>query len=129
RSVGAVMRYKYQAAIDEEERNYRQKEFIFLRDQVVATVIRELIALQRSGKVSGRLARVVDAKIDPLKVSEMQAKLQAAHEHMRLVDADLDKAITEELNSLKENNPATYATIQNFDTVLAAFELLTPMGV
>lgn len=129
RSVGSLMKYRYHEAIEAEERSYRQSEFAFLRDHVVARVISELVALQKSGKISGRLAKVVSEKTDPLLVSQMQAKLQAVHEHTKLVDADLDRAINSELDNLKENHPGTYALFQNADTVLSGVELVAPMLV
>jgi hypothetical protein len=80
-----------------EEREYRQAELQFLRDNVVKLVLNELESLRNSKKASGKLAAAVEAALHPVSVCTMQSKLQAAHENMNLVDKELEEAIQSEL--------------------------------
>jgi hypothetical protein len=127
KGFGAVLRWRYQAAMEQQEKDYRQKEFRFLRDNVISFVLNELNRLKESGKIRGRLAEVVAEKLHPVTVSKMQATIQATHENMRLMDSELNQAIIDELNRLKLENPGLYGTMQNFDTVLAGLEAVGPM--
>jgi GTPase SAR1 family protein len=129
KGIGSLMKWRYQAAMDKAEKEYRQAEFNFLRDHVISFVLNELNKLKESGKIRGKLAEVIAAKLHPVSVSQMQAALQTTHENMRLLDSELNQAIVDELNRLKTENSTFYNTLQNFDVVIAGLEAVGPMAV
>jgi|GEM_PF-5291633 len=124
KGLGNFMRALWNDTKAKEEREYRQAEFEFLRDHIVKLVLNELESLRNSKKASGRLAAVIEEALHPVAVSTMQSKLQATHEHMNLVDKELEGAIQVELNRLKDKHPTLYGMFQNGDTILAGMELL-----
>ncbi len=129
KGVGSFMRALWNDTKAKEEREYRQAEFAFLRDNIVKLVLQELDRLRTSEKASGQLATAIENALHPLAVSTMQSDLQTAHESMNLVDRELEDAIQTELNRLKEKHPTIYGMFQNGDTILAGMELLGPVAM
>lgn len=126
RSGSSIVRYIYRESIEEKETAYREAEWKFLQKHVVGRLLTELKQVRDSGHVSGRLAKILREVTDGERFLEKQAELQRLHARMRLVGPELQRAIETELNRLKAEDPATYHSFQNRDTVLAGAQLVAP---
>lgn len=124
-----LVNIRYQSAREAEERAFREREFEFLRKEVLDRVLVALKQLHQAGKVHGRLASAIDSVIDAQKWSEMQEKLRKEHSEMKLVESDLYAEVRRELDQMKIDSPTLYSVFAKADGAITVGELISPVAL